>query len=125
MRRMVLGLVVAGLVISSSGLDGLRAQEPGEPLAAAHEEPGAAASMGWGLAAVGTNIGYMPAKILYALSGSFVGLLAWGVSAGNNDVALGILQPALTGTWVVTPEMLQGEQPILVLGPSYEARSEG
>ena len=49
-----------------------------------------------------------------------VGLLAWGVTLGNNDVGLGVLQPAVTGTWVVTPEMLRGDQPIMFLGPSYE-----
>jgi hypothetical protein len=124
MRRMVMGLVVAGLVISSSGFEAVLAQELGESRAVAHEEPGPAASLGWGMAAVGTNIGYFPAKILYAFGGSLVGLLAWGVTAGNDDIALGILQPALSGTWVVTPEMLRGEQPIMFLGPSYEPRGE-
>jgi hypothetical protein len=76
------------------------------------------------MAAVGTNIGYFPAKMLYALTGSLVGLLAWGVTLGNSDVALGVLQPALGGTWVVTPQMLRGEDPILLVGPSYE-RPEG
>jgi hypothetical protein len=42
------------------------------------------------------------------------------VTLGNNDVGLGVLQPAVTGTWVVTPEMLRGDQPIMFLGPSYE-----
>jgi hypothetical protein len=123
MRRMVLGVVLAGLVLGSGGVGAVLAQELGESHAS-HEEPGPAADLGWGMAAVGTNLLYMPAKMVYALGGSFVGLLAWGVSAGNDDVALGILQPALSGTWVVTPEMLRGEQPILFLGPSYEARNE-
>ena len=37
---------------------------------------------------------------------------------------MGILQPALGGTWVVTPEMLRGDQPILFVGPSYERSSD-
>jgi len=122
MRRMLLGVVLAGLVLGSNGIEVVLAQELGEPHAS--QEPGPAAALGWGMAAVGTNLLYMPAKMVYALTGGIVGLLAWGVSAGNDDVGLGILQPALSGTWVVTPEMLRGEQPILFLGPSYESKGE-
>lgn len=116
MRRMVIGLVVAALVLGSSGVEMAFAQED----AVLHEEPGPGASLGWGMAAVGTNLFYMPGKMIYALAGGFVGLLAWGVTAGNTDVAMGILQPALSGTWAVTPEMLRGEEPIMFIGPSYE-----
>ncbi len=109
MRRFVL-VVVAALMLSASGVRSAHAAE----------NPNPAAAFGWGMAAVGTNLGYIPAKLLYALGGGLVGLIAWGVSAGNSDVALGILQPALTGTWVVTPEMLCCAEPILFVGPSYE-----
>ena len=57
------------------------------------------------------------------LAGTFF-MVAWGLSAGNSDVALGVLQPALGGTWVVTPEMLRGEHPIMYNGPSYEPPRE-
>jgi hypothetical protein len=117
MRRMVIGLLVVGLVLGSPGVETAWAQAEDAVL---HEEPGPAASLGWGMAAVGTNLLYMPGKMVYALAGGFVGLLAWGVTAGNTDVAMGILQPALGGTWAVTPEMLRGEQPIMFIGPSYE-----
>ncbi len=120
MRRMLIGVLVVGLMLGSVGCRSARAQmdERGP-----REEPGPAASFGWGMAAVGTNIGYMPAKMLYALGGGLVGLLAWGVTAGNDDVAMGVLQPALGGTWVVTPEMLRGEYPVMFIGPSYEAKA--
>jgi hypothetical protein len=121
MRQMVMALAVIGLVLGSTRQ--LPAAAQSEPRAA-HEEPGPAAQLGWGLAAIGTNLFYFPAKIVYAFGGGLVGLLAWGVTAGDNDVALGILQPAFGGSWVVTPEMLRGEQPLLFIGPSYEARSE-
>ena len=86
------------------------------------DQASVAGQLGWGLAAVGTNLGYMPAKMIYALGGGLVGLLAWGVTAGNGDVAKGILNPSFGGTWAVTPEMLQGREPILFSGPSYEPR---
>lgn len=113
MRRVVLVAVMAWLL-------GAAVVSPWASALAVDRNPNPAAAFGWGMAAVGTNLGYIPAKFLYAVGGSFVSLVAWGVSAGNTDVALGILQPALTGTWVVTPEMLEGEDPILFVGPSYE-----
>lgn len=118
MWRTVIALVLAGLVLGT-GVGGALALD--EEL---HEEPGPAASLGWGLAAVGTSLVYMPAKIVYAMGGGLVGLMAWGVTAGDDQVALGILQPALGGTWVVTPEMLRGKDPIMFQGPTYERRSQ-
>jgi hypothetical protein len=117
MRRTVVALVLVGLVLGS-GASGARAVND-----ELHEEPGPVASLGWGMAAVGTNLLYMPAKMLYALGGGLVGLLAWGVTAGDDQAAMGILQPSLGGTWVVTPEMLRGEEPILFQGPTYERQS--
>jgi hypothetical protein len=125
---MAIGLLAVALVFGSAAGRPVYAQPDEEPAplgeSASHSEPGPAAAMGWGMAAVGTNLGYMPAKMIYALAGGLVGLMAWGVTAGNSDVALGILQPALAGTWVLTPEMLRGEQPIMFIGPSYEPQHE-
>ena len=122
MRRLLIAMVVVGLVVGSIRFHPALAQTEPEPLAspAASTEENPAASFGWGMAAVGTNLLYIPAKMIYAITGGLVGLLAWGVTLGNNDVGLGVLQPAVTGTWVVTPEMLRGDQPIMFLGPSYE-----
>jgi hypothetical protein len=118
MRRTVIALVLVGLVLGT-GVPGARAIDD-----ELHEEPGPAASLGWGMAAVVTNLGYFPAKMLYALGGGLVGLMAWGVTAGDDQVAMGILQPSLGGTWVVTPEMLRGKDPILFQGPTYERHGE-
>lgn len=88
------------------------------------ERPGTAGKLGWGLASVGTNLGYMPAKMLYALGGGLVGLLAWGVTAGDDNVLYGILDPAFGGTWAVTPENFWDSEnhPIMFSGPSFEPR---
>jgi hypothetical protein len=88
------------------------------------QRPSTAGKLGWGMATVGTNLGYMPAKMLYALGGGFVGLLAWGVTAGDDNVLHGILDPAFGGTWAVTPENFWDSEnhPIMFSGPSYEPR---
>lgn len=123
MRRLLIGIVAAAVLLG--GVDQRRArgdsdrrEAEGETAVDAEQNP--AAMLGWGMAAIGTNLGYIPAKILYALAGGLTGLLAWGVTAGNDEVAKGILNPAFGGTWVVTPEMLQGKEPVLFNGPSYD-----
>jgi len=74
---------------------------------------------GWGSLAVLCNILYMPAKLVYAAIGGFTGGLAYLVTVGNEDAAKGVWQPSLGGTYVITPGMLQGEQPVLFSGASY------
>jgi hypothetical protein len=121
MRRIVIALLFAGLLVGGGGWHPVAGQSARDeaPLAE-EEEEGPAAMFGWGMASVGTSIVYMPAKLIYAIGGGLVGLMAWGVTAGNSDVAKSILVPAFGGTWVVTPEMLQGREPILFIGRSYE-----
>lgn len=119
MRRVVITGLAVLLAVAAVRPPSLYAQ--GEH-PAAQEEPSAWSGLGWGMAAVGTNIGYIPAKTIYALGGGLVALLAYGLTVGNGDTAQGILHPAFGGTWVVTPDMLQGKEPILFAGPSYEAQ---
>ena len=78
MRRVVIAVVV-GIVLAANGpVRGMDDE--------LHDsEPGPAASLGWGMAAIGTNLGYIPAKMLYALGGGLVGLMAWGVTAGDDQ----------------------------------------
>lgn len=120
MRRIVIGAVVWGLVFGAVAARPARAAN--QP--ASEEQMGPAESLGWGMAAVGTNLVYIPVKMVWALTGSLTALLAWGFSAGNGDVALSVLQPSLGGTWVVTPEMMRGDDPILFIGPSYEPKAQ-
>jgi hypothetical protein len=81
---------------------------------------GYAAEMGYGLAAVGANLLYVPAKIVYAVLGGVTGGLGFLVTAGNTNVAQTIWSPALGGTYVLSPAMLRGDEPILFCGESYE-----
>ncbi|MDX2170981.1 MAG: hypothetical protein SF182_28185 [Deltaproteobacteria bacterium] len=130
MLRMIAGLMVAMLMAAAplraddslsddtlgSGSGGSYHQE--QPLG--DDQPGVWSDFGMGMAAVGTNLGYMPAKFLYAMGGGLVGLMAWGVTAGDSEIANGILAPAFGGTWAVTPDMLRGKDPIYFSGPTLE-----
>lgn len=74
---------------------------------------------GYGTLCVIANILYMPAKVVYATVGTLTGGLAYVLTAGNSDTARSIWSPSLGGNYVVTPEMLRGDQPVLFNGPSY------
>jgi len=71
---------------------------------------------GWGIATVVTNAFYMPAKVVYATLGAVTGGFAWVITGGDTDTANKVWVPSLEGTYVVTPPMLRGEEPIHFVG---------
>ena len=75
---------------------------------------------GWGFAAVLANLLYIPAKLVYATLGGVTGGLGFVLTAGNRDVAEKIIAPSVGGTYVLTPDMLRGEQPIFFSGESVD-----
>lgn len=107
MRRVALWAVLWGVLITSGS--------PGAAVAGPRYE----VELGWGAAAVGVNLLYMPAKLAYAAVGGLIGGLAYAVTWGDTDAVQKVWSPSLGGTYVVTPGMLQGESPILFLGESY------
>lgn len=78
---------------------------------------------GYGVLCVFANLLYMPAKVVYAGVGTLTGGLAYALTAGNTDTAKSIWSPSLGGSYVVTPGMLRGDQPILFNGPSYSVHN--
>jgi hypothetical protein len=71
---------------------------------------------GWGALAVIANVGYMPAKTIYAIFGGITGGLAYACTGGSFQTASSIWEPSLGGTYILTPSMLRGEQPIAFAG---------
>ena len=68
---------------------------------------------GWGALAAVSNLGYMPAKLVYALFGGLTGGLAYVVTLGDYDTSKEIWTASLGGTYVLTPGMMRGEEPIV------------
>ena len=68
---------------------------------------------GWGALATLANLAYMPAKVGYAMVGGFTGGLAYAVTGGDLETAEQVWIPCLGGTYVLTPKMLQGQEPIV------------
>ena len=71
---------------------------------------------GWGALSVLSNIGYMPAKSVYALVGGVTGGIAYACTAGNYQTANNIWESSLGGTWALSPQMLRGEEGIYFAG---------
>jgi hypothetical protein len=71
---------------------------------------------GWGALAVLANLGYMPAKTVYAVGGGITGGFAYALTGGNYRTASDVWEKSLGGTYVVTPSMIRGEQPIHFAG---------
>jgi hypothetical protein len=59
---------------------------------------------------------YGTVKTVYAVLGSITGGLAFALTGGRGDVASAIMQPALRGDYVIVPEHLTLERPLIFAG---------
>jgi hypothetical protein len=92
-------------------------------IAAAQETRSAGAEFGLGVASVVCTVGYGIVKTAYAIAGSTIGGLAWLATARDRDqTARGIIQPAVRGDYVVTPDHLTGQRALVFFGrdPVYD-----
>ena len=79
-------------------------------------EGGDASSAGMQAAAGFSTLLYLPLKLAFAISGGIVGGLAYAFSGGNEQAAKSIWTTSLYGTYILTPDHLQGNRPIRFLG---------
>jgi hypothetical protein len=76
----------------------------------------AASEWGIGTTCALANLIYGPTKMMYAVFGGFIGLVAFGLSGGDDDVALRVIEPAWRGDYALTQEHLRGEKEIQFIG---------
>ena len=67
---------------------------------------------GWGSLSAFSNIGYIPAKLVYSVLGGVTGGLAYGLTLGDLDTSQNIWTTSMGGTYVLTPRMLRGEDAV-------------
>jgi hypothetical protein len=80
---------------------------------------------GWGTLTVLTNVIYMPAKLVYATLGGITGGLAFALTGGDTQTAENVWVTSMGGNYVVTPNMLRGEEAIAFSGtPGTTTSSE-
>ena len=91
-------------------------QESAPPPSTGNTEGGTASSAGMQAASAVSTILYFPFKAAFAIGGGIVGGLAYAFSGGNEQAAKSIWDTSLRGTYIITPDHLQGNRPIRFLG---------
>jgi len=109
-RRVVASAAVAAVLVAQP----VRAEEGDSFLA------DAGVGLGTGL----VNVLYIPAKFTYAVVGSVIGGLAWVLTLGDTETAMGVWEPTMGGSYVVTPAMLRGDEPVQFSGEVSEPQPD-
>lgn len=96
---------------------------PGDPAGTPQVEQPESGGVNWKGAGVGAatllaNVGYIPAKTVYAILGGIAGGAGFALTGGNQQTANSIWRSSLGGDYVLTPEMVSGQTPIHFSGPS-------
>jgi hypothetical protein len=91
-------------------------QDNAPPPSTGNTEGGTASNAGMQAAAAVSTILYFPLKVAFAIGGGIVGGLAYAFSGGNEQAAKSIWDTSLRGTYLITPDHLQGDRPIRFLG---------
>ena len=85
-------------------------------------EQATATEFALGAGSVAATVIWGPVKLAYAGGGLVTGGLAWALTGGRKDVARAIMQPAIRGDYIVTPDQLVGRKPITFV--SRDPRTE-
>ncbi len=93
--------------------------QPGEPQVQQPDSGGVNwKGAGIGAATLLANVGYIPAKTVYAILGGITGGAGYAITGGNQQTANTIWRSSLGGDYVLTPDMIRGDAPIHFSGPS-------
>lgn len=79
--------------------------------------------VGVGAGTLGANVFYIPAKLVYGILGGIGGGAGYLLTGGNTQVSDTIWRSSLGGDYVVTPDMIKGDQPVHFSGPTETAPS--
>jgi hypothetical protein len=77
---------------------------------------------GIGAVAALSTLVYGPVKLCYATLGLLIGGAAWGLSGGDQQVLEAVVNPALRGDYVVTPEHIRMERGLEFYGKDPSSR---
>ena len=78
--------------------------------------------VGVGAGTVVGNALYIPAKLVYGILGGVAGGAGWALTGGNTQVANTIWRSSLGGDYVLTPNMVAGQDPVHFSGPTETAQ---
>ncbi|RMH36387.1 MAG: hypothetical protein D6690_05950 [Nitrospirae bacterium] len=61
-------------------------------------------------------------KLAFAGAGIIIGGLTWVFTGGDDQAAQRVWDASMKGTYIITPEHLSGEKPIVFIGPTEESK---
>jgi hypothetical protein len=79
----------------------------------------AASEVGLAFGAAAGNVVYLPAKVIVAIGGLALGTATGLLTGGNVRSAYAVWVPAASGTYFLTPAMLDGSEPLEFFGSDY------
>ncbi len=91
----------------------------------ADTQQGTASGAGMQAASAVSTILYFPLKAAFAICGGVVGGLAYVFSGGSEQTAKNIWIPSMYGTYVITPEHLNGDRAVRFLGVAADSEPSG
>ena len=91
-------------------------QETAAPPSSESSEGGSASGAGMQAAAGLLTIPYVACKAAFAIAGGIVGGLTYAFTGGNEQAAKSVWTTSMYGTYILTPDHLQGNRPIRFLG---------
>jgi hypothetical protein len=112
------------MVVVAAVLAAMMATVAAPARAEEEEQQRFATDFGYGVGAFFTNLLYMPTKFVYATFGGITGSFAYLLTGFHYDLAKQIWRPSLGGTYVVTPSMLRGDDPIYFSGTTEPQPNE-
>ena len=104
-RRHVTIVTAVALLIALGGIPAI-----------AQDDSGSAGGAGLQAASWLATVPYGAAKVAYAVGGGIVGSLAWVMSGGNTETAQAIWVPSMTGSYIIHPRNLTGDEAIHFVG---------
>jgi hypothetical protein len=121
-NRLIAGALATAIMLPAGALAQTTQLPNGQPSSAQVQQPEEGGvnwgGVGYGAGALVSNVVYIPVKLVYAVLGGLVGGAAYGLTLGNTQTADTIWRSSLGGDYVVTPDMLEGKQPLHFSGPT-------
>ncbi|MGH7166968.1 MAG: hypothetical protein ACREII_00400 [Nitrospiraceae bacterium] len=110
-KAVAVGLTLTLTILQLAVIPPARAQQQDEDTTQS-----TASQFGLGISSFFLTIPYGLAKVVYATLGGIMGGFTYALTGGNEGAAKAVWDTSLRGTYVITPEHLQGDKAVRFLG---------
>ncbi len=120
-RNMRLALLTIALAVAIPGAAMAQTTNPPAATPQVAQPPNGGvdwSGVGVGVATGALDLVYVPTKVVYGILGGIAGGAGWALTGGNSQVSDTIWRSSLGGDYVLTPNMVRGDEPIHFSGPT-------